>query len=140
MSEHFKESEFSCHCGCGQRQVSPHLLDGLEELREIIDKPIKVLSGVRCKKQNAKVQGAADSRHLTGCAADITADIPLVDLFRAASSVMFFFAGGIGIYPGGNFLHVDVRDARARWGYVNGRYCGFAEAWAVAKGMSNNAT
>jgi hypothetical protein len=37
-----------------------------------------------------------------------------------------FAEGGIGVYDG-NIVHVDVRDGRARWARVAGRYVGIAD-------------
>lgn len=45
----------------------------LDPLRELYGKPIKINSGYRCSAVNKAVKGAANSQHLTGEAADITA-------------------------------------------------------------------
>lgn len=45
----------------------------LDPLRERYGKPIKVNSGYRCEKLNKAVKGAANSQHVKGLAADITA-------------------------------------------------------------------
>lgn len=80
------------------------------------------------------MRGAADSRHLTGGAADIIVDgLPLSQLFRMAAGTPEFFSGGIGLYPDGGFLHVDVRPGRARWGHLGGEYVAFTEAWDALK-------
>jgi len=42
-------------------------------------------------------------------------------MYELAESVPAFAQGGIGVYDRG-FLHVDVRDHRARWSQVAGRY------------------
>lgn len=44
----------------------------LDPIREKWGKPITVNSGFRSKALNAKVGGAKNSEHMTGCAADIT--------------------------------------------------------------------
>lgn len=43
----------------------------LEPLREKVGKPLKINSGFRSKRLNAKVGGVANSYHLRGLAADI---------------------------------------------------------------------
>lgn len=45
----------------------------LDPLRKRYGKPIKVNSGYRCEKLNKAVKGAANSQHIKGLAADITA-------------------------------------------------------------------
>jgi hypothetical protein len=55
-------------------------------------------------------------------------------MYEAALQVHDFFEGGIGIYPAGagNFIHVDVRLGKARWGRVKKKgkqvYVGIDEA------------
>ena len=45
----------------------------LDPLRKRYGKPIKVNSGYRCEQLNKAVKGAANSQHIKGLAADITA-------------------------------------------------------------------
>lgn len=45
----------------------------LDPLRENLNKPIRISSGYRSPKTNAKVGGAKNSQHLTGQAADLEA-------------------------------------------------------------------
>ena len=47
-------------------------------------------------------------------------------MYELASEVPQFAQGGIGAYDS-NFLHVDVRDHRARWARVAGKYVGIQE-------------
>ena len=46
-------------------------------------------------------------------------------MYELALQVPQFAQAGIGVYDGG-FLHVDVREHRARWARVSGRYVGIA--------------
>lgn len=115
LSEHFSGNEFACRC-CGEVKVDPALIVGLEQLREKLGVPISINSGYRCPAHNMAVGGTADSQHMKGTAADITASgISPAEVARAAESVGVFQRGGIGIYS--NFTHVDVRKTGvARWG------------------------
>lgn len=133
LSEHFSRKEFACHCGCGLSAVDPLLVASLESMREILDAPIRVISGLRCKARNEKVGGKPDSQHLYGRAADINVQgARLLDVFRAAESVPLLKASGIGLYPDGRFIHVDTRGTWARWGYLAPRgYCDLDTAWRV---------
>lgn len=49
------------------------IIECLQPIRNYIDKPIQVTSGYRCKTLNElpTINGAKNSEHLTGCAADI---------------------------------------------------------------------
>jgi len=47
-------------------------------------------------------------------------------MYDMASEVPQFAQGGIGAYDT-NFLHVDVRDHRARWARGSGKYVGIQE-------------
>ncbi|MCL4838886.1 MAG: DUF882 domain-containing protein [Thermoanaerobaculia bacterium] len=137
LSPHFSRREFRCRCGCGTMDVDPRLVAGLEKLREQLGgRPIIVLSGCRCPEHNAAVGGAAQSQHIAiekvqpGRAADIRAiGLSVVDLYRAAKRVPVFRSGGVGIYPGERFVHVDVREQPARWARINGRYVGVPDQY-----------
>jgi uncharacterized protein YcbK (DUF882 family) len=121
LTAHFSRSELSCRC-CGKLQIDSRLLDGLEQLRILADAPITVHAGYRCAQHNLRVGGVPHSEHLLGMAADIA--IPgtsLQRMYELALEVPQFAEGGIGVYDT-NFLHVDVRERRARWARVRGCY------------------
>lgn len=108
-----------CNCGCKKAFVEPRLANALQELRDILGKPIKILSGYRCIKNNAESGGGKNSQHLYGKAADITAPgVALKALYEASLMVEAFEKGGIGYYPDNSFIHVDVRLGRARWARI----------------------
>ena len=76
--KNFKIKEFRCRCGCEMPEEvksNIELLVGnvLDPLRERYGKPIYVTSGYRCADHNEAVGGVANSQHLRGEAADITA-------------------------------------------------------------------
>jgi hypothetical protein len=50
-------------------------------------------------------------------------------LFLAAK--VEFVDGGLGVYPDSNFIHVDVRGTKARWGRIKGEYVGWEQALPV---------
>lgn len=71
--------------------------------------------------------GAPHSEHLEGLAADVSVPgLSLQRMYELALEVPQFAEGGIGVYDG-NLVHVDVRDGRARWARVAGRYVGIAD-------------
>lgn len=71
LSKNFRREEFECRCGCGHDNVSPVLVDLLQEIRDLLDRPIVVHSGCRCEVHNKVVGGVSNSAHITGEAADI---------------------------------------------------------------------
>lgn len=109
LSEHFSESEMSCH-HCGQLPadgISGVLLDGLERLRTIVGKPIYVTNAYRCPEHNAAVGGVSNSQHVHGTAADIYVDG--MGVWELANICKQIF-DGVGEYYGQEFVHVDMRD------------------------------
>lgn len=118
LSVHFSRSEFECH-GFGRRGHPPHntnvdleLVGRLELLRQLKGgRPLKVVSGHRCKWWNARVGGAGASQHLITRAADL---VPGYCTESEARSVGF---KGVGIDKNGWAVHVDTRARPARWFY-----------------------
>ena len=109
LSEHFSESEMSCH-HCGQLPaggISGVLLDGLERLRTIVGKPIYVTNAYRCPEHNAAVGGVSNSPHVHGTAAVIYVDG--MGVWELANICKQIF-DGVGEYYGQEFVHVDMRD------------------------------
>lgn len=74
----FEFGEFACRC-CGQLPTSMReniealVKEVLNPARERLGRPIVVNSGYRCPKHNKEVGGVANSQHMRGEAADITA-------------------------------------------------------------------
>ncbi len=76
--KHFKITEFECRCGCRMPPAAKENIDALvanvlDPVRDKFSRAIKVNSGYRCPKHNAKVGGAIHSQHMEGEAADIAA-------------------------------------------------------------------
>lgn len=73
--------------------------------------PIRVTSGYRTNKTNSGLEGAAkNSMHLYGKAIDFT--VPGLSPAALAQIAAQFRAGGIGIYPSQNFIHLDTGGVR----------------------------
>jgi uncharacterized protein YcbK (DUF882 family) len=121
LSKHFDTVEFECpHC----RKVvtDPRLISGLQRLRDMAGVPIFVTSSYRCSEHNRAIKGATRSYHLSGQAADIViAGLNVLEMYRLAVQIPEFENGGVGLYDG-EFIHVDVRDTKARWGRIDGKY------------------
>src|SRR5690606_26549574 len=69
--------------------------------------PLRVTSGYRSRKSNSRLENAAkNSMHLYGKAIDFK--VPGLKSAQIANIAKQFKAGGIGIYPNQNFVHLDT--------------------------------
>lgn len=115
MSEHFKNNEFECSCGCGYSAPKIELIERLEKLRVAMgNNPIEIISGCRCSKHSVAVGGYANDMHVIGGAVDIRCRKPDGNYYKAETiceqAEMLGF-GGIGIITENN-VHVDIRDSK----------------------------
>jgi uncharacterized protein YcbK (DUF882 family) len=116
ISEHFSFSEFRCGCGCNRQDIKIELVDKLQMVRTMYDKPMRITSGFRCRKFNGNIGAKDTSSHVDGEAADIHCDNSsdrdlLVGLLRSQFTRM-------GIDR--NFIHVDIskkKDSPVLWVY-----------------------
>ena len=128
ITPNFNTYEFRCRghekglCDCGgSAPVDRTLALALQALRDDMGVPLTVSSGFRCLAYNRVPvseggPGSNDeSQHPKGKAADIV--IPAMwtpdRMFDHANRVIAFKYGGIGVYDG--FLHLDIREVKARW-------------------------
>ncbi len=96
------------------------LLDLLFELNGVLgtDQPFHVISGYRTAQTNAMLQErggshsgvASHSLHIEGKAIDIR--VPGIKLEHLRDSAKSLKIGGVGYYPGSNFVHVDTGRVR----------------------------
>ncbi len=109
----FNRAEFACKCGCGFDSFDFETYLILVDVRQHFGKPVTITSGCRCDWHNGKVNGAKNSKHCQGVAADfkvkdISAD-DVADYIESKYSDKY----GIGRYTGRT--HVDSRPTKARW-------------------------
>ena len=115
ITEHFSFSEFSCKCPseCNMkdgRKISLELVQNIEVIRGVIESPMVITSGLRCKEWNKLEGGRDNSSHLKGLAIDIQCidsrhRRKLIDLARH-----LFFRMGIAK----TFIHVDMDTSKAQ--------------------------
>ena len=106
--KHFKLSEFTCP-DCGKVQISSALVFWLDMIRRAGGAPLVVSSGYRCKTRNALVNGAAMSRHMIGCAADIPAPKALgYNAFVDIAKRYALDGGEFVEYPKAGYIHFAV--------------------------------
>ncbi|WP_445360396.1 D-Ala-D-Ala carboxypeptidase family metallohydrolase [Microbulbifer sp. EKSA005] len=106
------EPNLACPC-CGEFYLHRPSMDALQFTRDEIRRPLKINSGHRCALHNARVGGAALSRHKL-----IAFDISLSGHNRFVLREACRRAGftGFGYYQ--TFLHVDM--GRRRYWYGAG--------------------
>lgn len=104
LSPHFSRSEFRDHSDGSLPHDPPRrLLDGLEVVRQLRGRPVRIVSGYRSPAHNRAVGGARNSQHLYVKAADLEPGVLTVPEARKIGFV------GIG-HCNGWVVHVDVRD------------------------------
>lgn len=97
--------------------IDPTLIDTLAKLRYrlTLAEPIQIMSGYRSPETNAAVRrhnhnAARNSYHMQGMAVDIS--VPRLSLRKLRRAAIEMRAGGVGTYPGGQFIHLDVGPVR----------------------------
>lgn len=116
-----REYQYVCHILRDVRQnkavyMDPKLLDLICATQAWLkhygyNGPIYINSGYRSAKTNGSLEGAAkNSMHLYGKAVDFR--VPGLTPMQIAQIAAKFQAGGIGIYPTSNFIHLDTGGVR----------------------------
>ncbi|MCW8996107.1 MAG: DUF882 domain-containing protein [Psychromonas sp.] len=98
--------------------MDKHLFDQLSKIQHIIgccNEQIQIISGYRSPETNRMLRKnstgvAKKSLHMQGRAIDFRIEsVPLAEIRKAALSLK---AGGVGYYPGSNFVHIDTGHVR----------------------------
>ena len=113
VSEHFKATEFQCKDKTDGILIAIELIETLEKIRNHFNAPVIINSGYRTPSWNNKVNGAPNSYHCTGLAADIVVKgHSSREVAKYADGIME--QGGVIRYT--NFTHIDVREEKYRKG------------------------
>lgn len=103
--QNFNLSEFDSPDEPGSgRNMKEEFMDKLQLARNIADIPFKINSGYRTITRNKKVGGVANSPHLGGWAADISATTSS-ERFKIVEAAIRAGFNRIGIAS--NFVHLD---------------------------------
>jgi uncharacterized protein YcbK (DUF882 family) len=99
-------------------KMEPRLFDIVWEVQREVGsrEPVHILSSYRSPQTNAMLRrrsrGVSEhSLHMSGKAMDFR--LPDVDMARVRAIAMRLQHGGVGYYPGSNFVHVDAGSVRA---------------------------
>ncbi|MBU4439414.1 MAG: D-Ala-D-Ala carboxypeptidase family metallohydrolase [Acetobacterium sp.] len=85
--------DYRCDCQgryCNGFSVSlnPTLVEKIDKLEKQLKRSVQIVSGVRCEKRNAEVDGSKHSFHLLGRAADIRCETIGIDELAAAAETV----------------------------------------------------
>ena len=106
LTKNFSQKEFECPC-CGQLVIEQGLLDKIQTIRDLMERPLLITSGYRCAEYNESIGGATLSQHRLGRACDIsTKDWGGWTLYKFLKLAIKYDLS-VGIYD--QHLHVDNR-------------------------------
>lgn len=107
LTENFKVKEFACKDGSDKILIDMELVCLLQTIRKKIEFPIKIISGYRTETYNNSIQGAKNSYHVKGMAADIQCDH--INIYELAMLLVRIGFNCVIIYPIKKFIHIDTR-------------------------------
>ena len=104
-----RETELSCHCGCGICEISELFMMKILKIRETLQFPLPVTSGYRCPSHNRTVSGKSVGSHTMGHAVDIL--VSGLKAFKLSQAAMDAGITGIGWKQhgshSGRYIHLD---------------------------------
>jgi uncharacterized protein YcbK (DUF882 family) len=96
LTKNFSTNEMMCHCGCKDSEMDSDFMKILQEIREDMNRPLKISSAVRCEKHNMKVSSTGkNGPHVYRKAADII--ISGADALRLIDVARKHGISGVGI-------------------------------------------
>jgi len=104
LIKYFKPQEFQ-DSRTGSLKIALELVRKLDQLREMLGKPIVINSGYRTPETNRLVGGSPTSSHLYGLAVDIKC-LSSATRFSIIQNAMMLGFRRIGV--ANNFVHLDI--------------------------------
>ena len=115
LTKNFAVSEMECKCGCGTADMDEDFMKILQNIREDMNRPLKISSGVRCANHNSKVSSTGkDGPHVPRTNGTAASDILIAgaDALRLIDIARKHGSSGVGISQRGNhakrFIHLDT--------------------------------
>ena len=122
ITPNFSKSEMACRCGCGIFEMDDEFMRMLQELRNQMQRPLRVSSARRCDTHDHEVSTAKNKKngvHTLCQAADVLIHGEVaMKHFERARLIGF---SGISLSQRGDhvsrFVHLDTKPRKALWSY-----------------------
>ena len=115
LTKNFSSAEMMCSCGCGEDSMDPDFMTILQNIRDDMNRPLRVSSAVRCAKHNSRVSSTGkDGPHVPRKNGTAASDIVIAgaDALRLIDIARKHGVSGVGISQRGThskrFIHLDT--------------------------------
>ena len=115
ITKNFSVDEMMCHCGCGEDSMDMDFMDILQNIREDMNRPLKISSAVRCAEHNSVVSSTGIfGPHVPRKEGTMVSDILIsgADALRLVDIARKHGISGVGISQRGahakRFIHIDT--------------------------------
>jgi len=115
ITKNFSSAEMMCSCGCGEDAMDPDFMSILQNIREDMNRPLRISSGVRCKTHNSLVSSTgSNGPHVPRKNGTAASDILIAgaDALRLIDIARKHGVSGVGISQRGThskrFIHIDT--------------------------------
>lgn len=115
LSDSFRVREFACKDGSDTVIIDDKLVSYLQRIRNWAGASVIISSGYRTEAYNAKIGGAAHSKHTLGMAADIYVERRQKNIYEIAKYAEAIGLLGIERNEDSNYVHVDTRENKYFW-------------------------
>ena len=115
LTKNFSSAEMMCSCGCGEDSMDPDFMSILQNIRDDMQRPLRISSGVRCAKRNMEVSSTGkNGPHVPRTTGTMASDILIAgaDALRLIDIARKHGISGVGISQRGahakRFIHIDT--------------------------------
>ena len=115
ITKNFSSGEMMCSCGCGEDAMDPDFMSILQNIRDEMQRPLRISSGVRCAKRNMEVSSTGkNGPHVPRTTGTMASDILIAgaDALRLIDIARKHGISGVGISQRGThakrFIHIDT--------------------------------
>ena len=115
LTKNFSSAEMMCSCGCGEDSMDPDFMSILQNIRDEMQRPLRISSGVRCAKRNMQVSSTGkNGPHVPRTTGTMASDILIAgaDALRLIDIARKHGISGVGISQRGThakrFIHIDT--------------------------------